>query len=80
VSSEELELVRRLQVEDHEDYVNVSKHIAESVKDYNEFAQEWRTHFVETMKPKHMPEMWKVDRKTENVWIPLRVLKQHQIT
>ena len=57
--------------------VNFSKIVAQSVTDYNEFAKEWRTHFLESMQPSFMPEAWKVDRKTENVWVPLRMLSQN---
>lgn len=53
-----------------------AKVVAEQIEDYNEFAKEWRLHFVETMNPNHMPEMWRVDRKTENVWVPRRILNQ----
>ena len=27
----------------------------------DEFVKMWRTHFIETMKPKYMPEGWSVD-------------------
>jgi hypothetical protein len=56
--------------------INISRMVAEKVQDYNEFAKEWRTHFVNTMQPKFMPEAWKIDRKTENVWISRHMLSQ----
>lgn len=28
-----------------------------------EFCSRWRQHFVDTMKPQHMPEAWKIDRE-----------------
>lgn len=61
---------------EREDYVCFSKHVADQVKDYNEFAREWREHFVATMQPKHMPEIWKTDRKTDVVWVPNRMKNQ----
>lgn len=76
VTDEDLHILRKYQITQRDDYVNFSKHVAENVKDYNEFAREWRTHFVETMNPKYMPERWRVDRKTENVWIPARMIKK----
>jgi hypothetical protein len=33
------------------------------VKDFDEFAKFWRQHFLDTMKPKFMPDYWRVDRK-----------------
>lgn len=56
--------------------LNFSKCVAESVENYSEFAKEWRTHFVETMNPNYLPETWKVDRVTDTVWIPQRMLKR----
>ena len=53
-----------------------SKLVAEKITDYDDFAKEWRVHFLETMNPAHMPEVWKVDRKTQYVWIPKRILNQ----
>jgi hypothetical protein len=56
-----------------------SKMIAENVRDYNVFAIKWREHFIKTMKPQHMPEAWKVDRKVDlsQVWVPERMIRDH---
>lgn len=39
--------------------------VVENVKDLNEFAYEWRQHFIDKMQPKfmHLLENWRVDRK-----------------
>ena len=76
LTEEDLDYVRKYKISDREDYVNFSRYVAESVTDYSEFAREWREHFVATMNPQHMPDAWKVDRKTKNVWVPQRMLKQ----
>jgi hypothetical protein len=76
ITDEDLNLVKRYKIKDREDYVNFSKFVAHGVADYNEFAKEWRTHFVDTMQPKYMPDKWKIDRLTQNVWVPARMLKQ----
>lgn len=76
VNTEELKAVADHKITLRRDYINFSKQVADSVDDYNEFAKEWRTHFVEVMKPKYLPETWSINRKTENVWIPARMLRQ----
>jgi hypothetical protein len=76
VSHEDLLAVRDHEITERPDYMNFSKYVATNCKDYNEFAREWRTHFITTMKPKHMPDKWKIDRKTENVWVPTRMRNQ----
>ena len=50
---------------------------SDSIQDYDEFAKDWRIHFVETMNPQFMPDEWKIDRKTRptEVWIPPRFSK-----
>lgn len=53
-----------------------AKSVAQKIDNYDEFAKEWRMHFTETMNPKFMPDAWKIDRKTESVWIPQRLLRQ----
>lgn len=59
----ELKRLSFLKPEDHKNYVNFSKHVANNVKNYDEFAKEWRDHFIETMKPQHMPAAWKIGLK-----------------
>lgn len=76
ITREDLESVRKYRITEREDFIHFSKFVASNVTDYNEFAKEWRTHFVETMRPQYMPDKWKIDRKTSNVWVPPRMLKQ----
>lgn len=76
VTDEDIKTMSDYKITQRHDYVNFSKYVAGQVDDYNEFAKEWRTHFVETMKPKHMPSAWKIDRETSDVWVPQRMLKQ----
>lgn len=66
-------------LEVHPGFINVMKEIAIRVTDYSAFAREWRQHFVTTMKPKYMPEVWTVDRETDPkaVWVPQRMLRQN---
>lgn len=54
--------------------INYSKVIANQIIDYDEFAKEWRIHFVETMNPKFLPSNFKIDRKMDGfTWIPKRL-------
>lgn len=76
VTEEEIISLATTSLKERDDYVCFSKYVAESVEDYSEFAREWREHFVSTMNPQYMPEAWKIDRKTEQVWIPKRMLNQ----
>lgn len=73
---QQLEYVSRYSVKDHDNYVNFSKHIANQYDDLEEFAKEWRIHFMETMKPRYMPDNWSVDRGFGDTWIPTRFLDQ----
>lgn len=76
ITEEDLMSLKNYSIIMRDDYVSFSKYIAQSMNDYNEFAKDWRKHFVTTMKPKYMPKEWNVDRKTENVWVPKRMLNQ----
>lgn len=76
VTEQDLKNLLRYKITQRNDYVSFSKYIAQNTADYSEFAREWRTHFVESMQPKHMPSAWHVDRKTDNVWVPTRMLNQ----
>ena len=77
---QQLEYVSTYSVKNHKDYVNFSKHVANQYGDLEEFAKEWRIHFMETMQPKFMPDNWSVDRGFSAVWIPSRFLNQVSAT
>jgi len=79
ICEHDLHHLTKLKIEDVPGYVNFSKLIAENVTDYNTFAIKWREHFIRTMKPKHMPDAWKVDRKIDlnQVWVPDRMIRDH---
>jgi hypothetical protein len=79
ITEEDLDNVCNYKITERPDYVSFSEAVAQSVTDYNDFARQWREHFVKTMKPKYMPDAWKVDRVTrkEDVWVPPRMLKQN---
>jgi exonuclease 3'-5' domain-containing protein 2 len=74
----DLQRARTYRVSESEGFVSFSRHVAEGVTDYSEFAREWRLHFVETMNPRFMPTKWRVDRKTDIVWVPLRMQNQRR--
>ncbi len=46
-----------------------AKEIMEKITDYNDFIEEWRQHFVEFAKPKHMPAGWNITRAKEDLWM-----------
>lgn len=75
VSDADLIKLKETRYEETSTGVPFSKYAADRVTNYSEFAQDWRRHFVETMKPRYMPDKWKVDRITDNVWVPPRMLK-----
>lgn len=76
VTENDLQTLREYEITKRDDYVNFSKYVVSQVGDYNEFARDWRMHFMTTMNPKFMPAKWKIDRRTENVWVPNRMLRQ----
>lgn len=43
------------------------KYVVEKINDYQSFVERWRTHFIETMKPKYMPKGWKVEKCIYNL-------------
>ncbi len=73
---QELKNAANFRMKDHENYVNFSKHVAGQYEDLEQFAKEWRIHFMETMKPQFMPDNWSVDRGFSAVWIPSRFMNQ----
>lgn len=40
----------------------MGKLIAEKIEDFDEFSKEWRCHFLEMMKPRHLPVGWTADK------------------
>lgn len=36
--------------------------VVSSLSSFQEFFEDWRTHFVSTMKPEHLPKYWEVER------------------
>jgi len=80
ITAEDLQTVRDHKIKERPDYFNISKTVAYSVDDYNEFAKDWRIHFIKTMKPQHMPDAWKIDRDSESTWIPRRLRDQKRRT
>jgi 5-methylcytosine-specific restriction endonuclease McrA len=74
-----IQVVRtRKELRDDSAHNRFAKHVALMAQEnYSEFAREWREHFVATMNPQFMPELWRIDRKTENVWIPSRLRSQN---
>ena len=75
IEQKDLEKLSKIKVPGTGDFSKHFKYIAQNVENYDEFAKEWRTHFIETMKPQHMPDAWKIDRKSGKVWVPRRCLK-----
>lgn len=73
IADVDLKAIVKYDINKHKEFVCFSKFVADQVVDYSDFAREWREHFVATMQPKFMPSVWKVDRKTENVWVPPRM-------
>lgn len=59
VTQEDLECLKSYDISTRPDYINFCKYVAENLEDYSEFAKEWRSHFIETMSPQHLPETWK---------------------
>jgi len=39
-----------------------SKSLMDKVTDYQRFTEIWRKHFIDTVKPEHMPDGWSIDR------------------
>lgn len=75
---EDLAYILKWHVHDHKDFKLPWQTIAESVTNYDDFAAEWRQHFVSTMQPRFLPECWSVDRKMGHVWVPRKVRERHQ--
>lgn len=76
ITDADIDTLANHKITNMEEYVCFSEYVANNITDYNDFARDWREHFVQTMNPKYMPKAWKVDRKTENVWVPRRMREQ----
>lgn len=77
ITQEDLSKLSKRKVADDEEYYNISKSVVKDISDYNEFAKKWRLHFLEKMQPQHMPLEWRFDRKSDEVYVPQRMLKQN---
>lgn len=44
---------------------SLGKSIVDKIDDLDSFIKMWRAHFVETMKPEYLPELWSIDHKRE---------------
>jgi len=64
---DDLVKLKNYKLEYEPDYKHFCKFIVNQV-DFDEFAEEWRIHFIETMKPKYMPNNWSLNRKTCVNW------------
>ncbi len=67
VTSDDLNKLKMHKVEYEPDYKNFCQFVVNQIN-FDDFAKEWRTHFIESMKPKYMPEEWQIDRKTCLDW------------
>lgn len=56
-------------------YVAFGEVIVRDITDFNEFAKEWRQHFLDVMQPKYMSDHWRADRRFEEDWVPHRFCK-----
>lgn len=48
------------------DHKKLWEEAAKRIPDYEDFIEQWRLHFVKTMKPKYMPKHWKVVGRIHN--------------
>lgn len=72
VTESDLEFLSNQKITEVPEYTSFSKLVAENVDNYDDFAKKWREHFVQTMNPQFMPEVWQIDRKAKHLWIPKR--------
>jgi len=50
-------------LEKNEDFKTHGEIVMSKVTNVNEFVRIWRNHFLETMKPQHLPEHWDANRR-----------------
>lgn len=63
VTTEDLEKASQIRYNTHRtDYKPEGQSVVENLNNVEEFVKRWRQHFVDTMKPQHMPKYWIVDR------------------
>lgn len=60
---EDLKATSKARINNQPNYKNFAKLVTDSMS-YDEFAKEWRIHFLETMSPQFMPKGWEVNRKS----------------
>lgn len=53
-------------VKEQKNKVKFGESVVARVKDLDGFVRMWRSHFVASMEPKHMPPHWTIDRKMVN--------------
>ena len=63
ITVEDLEKASQIRYNTHRaDYKPEGQSVVESLNNVEEFVKRWRQHFVDVMKPQHMPKYWIVDR------------------
>jgi len=65
ISDEELENLGKIyykKSEQNEKYISNGKAIVEKIDSFQDFFEEWRSHFVSTMNPKYIPPYWEITR------------------
>lgn len=47
------------------EYKNSSEYVVAHLEDIEDFSSRWRQHFIDCMKPAHLPQYWTVDRRNK---------------
>ena len=72
ISDEEIKKLSIYKIKYDKNYVSFGKYVVSKIENINEFAKDWREHFVSSMKPQFLPEYFSVDRDCEKAWLPKR--------
>ena len=62
IGNEDLEKMAGRKSGQPEEYVSHSQIVVSKIENFQTFVEEWREHFVQTMKPKHLPKHWNIKR------------------
>jgi exonuclease 3'-5' domain-containing protein 2 len=63
IDTKELERLAQIRIDGQpEEYLSHSQIVVSKIECFQSFVEEWRNHFVQTMKPEHLPKHWNTKR------------------
>lgn len=67
ITDEDIRLASKIECKiPNKDYVPQGALLVSKIKNIEKFVKRWRTHFIDSMQPKYLPDRWSVDYKVKS--------------